>query len=721
MIATKWKKRVTGTPGGMVADPEELRRGLRVFADPQAGCEIMALKSGRRATLAGSNIEELVKAAEEMPGGIGLYIRLNPVPPNLAHPANNGDIVKRRWLYIDIDPFKAVGQEDNPATMAEKQKASRVAESVLAKLTGLGWPAPVIMDSGNGWALFYRVELPNGNREKASLAQLMKTLSEEFTGLDGIVDKSVHNANRLTKLPGTWAKKGIETPERPFRVCRLLSVPEALEVLTLEQIEAVASVKDEKPKDRPPAEPHTTNGDKFTLRVVASGKGSYGKAALDKECARVSLCGAGNRNNTLNEAAFSLGQLVAGGELERSEVETRLNLAAISAGLDGSEIATTIRSGMNAGMKSPRVAPERPGQQPATPAVAAVKPGESIIYWASEVKTRAVEWLWPGRIPLGKLTTFAGVGGLGKTFVLCDITARITRGLEWPDMTGERATLGRVLFISGEDDPDDTLVPRMIEMGADLSRVAFLKTEVQDKFTMADLTTLEKALEAIGSECRLVVIDPPTAYLGGVNDHNNAELRGLLSPLKSLAAKWRVSLIFNTHVNKGGNGKVEAMMRVMGSVAWVNAVRAAYMFTHSPDDRERRLFIGMKNNLGPERKGMAYMLEASGALAKVKWMGEVDTTADEAVNQTKGKNRGESAAEWVLDKFREKREWDSETLFKMAAQEGYSRSAMFEAKKSLNLPRARRNIHENGEVVFSWWVPDDWPPLAGPQPEGIPL
>src|SRR5207244_3079079 len=134
---------------------------------------------------------------------------------------------------------------------------------------------------------------------------------------------------------------------------------------------------------------------------------------------------------------------------------------------------------------------------------------------ASSVTPRKVDWLWPGRLPLGKLITFAGPGGIGKTFVLCDITARITAGLEWPCCGGELAELGHVLFLSAEDDPDDTLVPRLIECGARLDRVHFLKNQVQDYFTLGDLKTLDRALAEIAEPVRLVVLDPPTSFLGG--------------------------------------------------------------------------------------------------------------------------------------------------------------------------------------------------------------
>ncbi len=340
---------------------------------------------------------------------------------------------------------------------------------------------------------------------------------------------------------------------------------------------------------------------------------------------------------------------------------------------------------------------------------------ETITLLAADIPPRQIEWLWPGRIPLGKLTTFAGVGGLGKTFVLLDVCAKVSRGADWPDSHGECSPAGNVLFITGEDDPDDTLVPRLIELGADLNRIRFLKPAFQDAFQLGHLGTLNRAMEEFGAEvARLVVIDPPTAFLGGIDDHKNAELRGLLAPLKTWANHWRVALAFITHLNKV-SARVDAMMRVSGSVAWVNAVRAAHLFVRDPDDHERRLFLPLKLNLGPERKGLAYRIHGTERLARVEWLGDVDWTADEAVSPRQAADqqspRSQAASAWLVDRFRERRSWSSEELFRRAVGDGISRNAVFEAKRALDLPRAHQITAEDGSRTFEWWVPDDWGPL----------
>jgi putative DNA primase/helicase len=331
-------------------------------------------------------------------------------------------------------------------------------------------------------------------------------------------------------------------------------------------------------------------------------------------------------------------------------------------------------------------------------------------YKAATVTPRAVEWLWPGRIPLGKLTTFAGLGGLGKTFTLCDIAARVSIGALWPDLQqGPMATKGQVLFISGEDDPDDTLVPRMLELGANLDKIHFMRTERQDRFLLSDVPTLEKCLEEMGDGVRLVAIDPPTAFLGGVDDHKNAELRGILSPLKSWATARKLALIFNTHFTKGtGATKVEAMARVMGSVAWVNAVRAAHAFCRDPDDPDKYIFASMKMNLCKRPASLAYAIKITHAgLAKIDWLGEVNVSADDAASGV-ARPRRTAAVAWLTERFQEKAEWRTKVLIAAAAQEGISRSALFEAKEVLRVPRSKKVTETNGDEHFIWCAPENF-------------
>lgn len=691
--ADPWVLRATSAP--MALDTEEVKRALRVLVDPQGWVELRGLPSGRQRHFRGGDLDAGVVAAKSLADDKSIYYCLNPLIENKSAKATN--IAQRRWILVDADPVRA--NPDESSTAEEKEYARIVVESVMEHLLERGWPQPVIIDSGNGWHLLYRYDLPNDKHAQSLVKTFLYALAEKFNTARVIIDRGVHDAPRISKLPGAWARKGTSTKDRPHRPCRLIHVPDVVEIVSEDQIRREGSVE---PKTE--EQPKVTRPDPWMIRASESDKRAYAQAALRNEIARIRLAVPGTaegRNVTSNRAAFSMGTLVAAGLILEQEALEGLRTAMIMSGLPEREVTATLRSGMEAGKQHPRRVPERNGK--AEQKKTADTGDGLIIIRANAISPRKVEWVWPGRIPLGKLTTFAGVGGLGKTFVLCDITARISRGDAWPDSAGECTDPGQVLFISGEDELDDTIVPRLIEMKADLSKVVFLKTEFQDQFRLSDLPMLNKALEQSGPGLRMVVIDPPTAYLGGVDDHKNAELRMLLSPLKSWSGKHRVAMVFNTHVNKPQGAKVEAMMRVMGSVAWVNAVRAAHMFAVDPEDRERRLFIGMKLNIGKEKKGLAYKITPVADLARVDWLGEVDMTADQAINREGPKKRRVVASEWLEDVFGEELEIPSKVIFRRKKEETtLSDDALREAKEDMGI-RATQKCDSDGHNQWVWY------------------
>ncbi len=147
-----------------------------------------------------------------------------------------------------------------------------------------------------------------------------------------------------------------------------------------------------------------------------------------------------------------------------------------------------------------------------------------IVICLADVEPREVDWLWPGRIPAGRITLLVGKPGEGKSFLTTDLAARVSTGTPWPD--GSPCHRGSVLLLSAEDDPGDTIRPRLDAHYADASRVHMLSavrrrttegTLRDTVFTLADVEALERTLAGI-PDCRLVVIDPIGSYLGGGTD-----------------------------------------------------------------------------------------------------------------------------------------------------------------------------------------------------------
>jgi len=293
-------------------------------------------------------------------------------------------------------------------------------------------------------------------------------------------------------------------------------------------------------------------------------------------------------------------------------------------------------------------------------AIAACDPNKphAILHQLAGVTRELLEWLWPGRIPLGKLTLLAGDPGLGKSFVTLDLASRVSTGAAWPDLPLLKQTPGDVILLNAEDDLADTIAPRLDKMKADDTRILALEgVESSGKrrhFSLeADLPRLEEVL-IDNADTRLVVIDPIAAYCGAVDSHKNSDVRGLLAPLAELAGRHRVAIVSVTHLSKSGGTK--AVYRAMGSLAFAAAARAVWAVTKDADDPQRRLFLPAKLNLASDPDGLAYRIDAG----RVAWEPEPvklhadDAFAAEARAATGTGNRGSERREataWLQEQL----------------------------------------------------------------------
>ena len=236
---------------------------------------------------------------------------------------------------------------------------------------------------------------------------------------------------------------------------------------------------------------------------------------------------------------------------------------------------------------------------------------------ASSYTPEAVEWLWRGRIPQGKITLLAGDPGLGKSQLSAYIAAQISNGGKWPD--GSQAPAGAVIFLSAEDGAADTIVPRLIACGANLERIEIIDAAIvkhedgsEDIRTFSlrdDLGAMDKMLDGIGGAA-LIVIDPISSYMGrGTDTHNNSDVRSVLEPIKELAERRKTAALCITHLNKGNGGK--AHQRFTGSGAFVAAARVAWLVAAEEDDGHptgRHLLLRAKGNLSSDPGGLAYRI-----------------------------------------------------------------------------------------------------------------
>ncbi|WP_210210452.1 AAA family ATPase [Methylocystis hirsuta] len=231
---------------------------------------------------------------------------------------------------------------------------------------------------------------------------------------------------------------------------------------------------------------------------------------------------------------------------------------------------------------------------------------------ASTLKAEPVDWFWRGWLARGKLHIIGGQPGAGKTTLAMLMASTATIAGLWPD--GSRAPQGNVIIWSGEDDPADTLLPRLLASGADVERVFFVGDvahgEERRPFDPAkDMEPLREAIEKAGG-CVLIVVDPIVSAVAG-DSHKNADTRRALQPLVDLAASVDAALLGITHLSKGTSGR-EPIERITGSIAFGALARVVMIAAKEGETEDgtppRRFLARAKSNIGPDEGGFAYEL-----------------------------------------------------------------------------------------------------------------
>jgi hypothetical protein len=262
-------------------------------------------------------------------------------------------------------------------------------------------------------------------------------------------------------------------------------------------------------------------------------------------------------------------------------------------------------------------------------------PGDRRNAWAvrvaSMIPRETVEWVWPGRIPAGKLTVIEGDPATAKSTMTLDLAARVTRGSAWPDGEAGRAPAA-VLLLSAEDGWGDTIRPRLEAGGADLERcVCVAAREVDGEHGRVlrpvilpeDIAWIARLIEE--SAAAMVIIDVLAAYLSDrVDSHKDQSVRRLLAVLASAAARTRAAVILIRHHNKTPGAP--PLYRGGGSIGIIGAARAAYAVLRDPDDADHRLITTVKSNLAVEAPTWGYSLIDVPELgvARVAWDAEAD-------------------------------------------------------------------------------------------------
>jgi hypothetical protein len=255
----------------------------------------------------------------------------------------------------------------------------------------------------------------------------------------------------------------------------------------------------------------------------------------------------------------------------------------------------------------------------------------------ADVAPQAIEWLWPARIPLGKLTLLVGDPGAGKSFASLAIAASVSSGTPLPG--GERRPPQSVLIWNGEDGTADTIRPRAEAAGANLERLYVIDGEQREDghhapFGLLSIDLLAEHVAA-AADIGLVITDPLGALLAGIDSHRDSDVRSALQPLADFAERFGVAVLAIAHLNK--KQAEHALYRVGGSIGFVGLARSVLLAAVDPEDG-RRAIAPLKCNLTAAPEPIEYRIDEEGRF----WWGQPsgELTADHLLRTVRPEKYG---------------------------------------------------------------------------------
>lgn len=313
------------------------------------------------------------------------------------------------------------------------------------------------------------------------------------------------------------------------------------------------------------------------------------------------------------------------------------------------------------------------------------------------VAVEEVEWLLYPFIPYGKVTIIQGDPGEGKTTMVLQIIAKLTKGepvlpvIDGEEEPAERAEPVNVIYQTAEDGLGDTIKPRLLAAGADCSKVLVID-DCEQPLTMLD-ERLEQAIRQ--TNAHLVVLDPIQNFLGAeVDMHRANEIRPLMKRVSVLAGKYHCAIVLIGHMNKNSTGK--SSYRGLGSIDFQAAARSVLIVGRVKNEPEIRVVCHVKSSLAPEGKSIAFRLDKDNGF---EWIGEYDISADDLLS---GNNRGQKikeAKEFLVEILADGAV-EQNVIIKESESRGIKGKTLWNAKKALGIQSIKLGGH------WSWVLPE---------------
>lgn len=334
------------------------------------------------------------------------------------------------------------------------------------------------------------------------------------------------------------------------------------------------------------------------------------------------------------------------------------------------------------------------------------------------VEVEQIEWLLYPFIPYGKVTIIQGDPGEGKTTMVLQIIAKLTRGEQiLPDDSAKDETAVafengcmdkleddknsvasehpekavNVIYQTAEDGLGDTIKPRLLAAGADCKRVMVIDDSDQP-LTMADVR-LEEAI--VQTKAKMVVLDPIQGFLGTeVDMHRANEIRPLMKRISVLAEKYHCAIILIGHMNKNSNGK--SSYRGLGSIDFQAAARSVLIVGRLKDEPEVRVVCHTKSSLAPEGTSIAFRLNKNNGF---EWIGKYEISADELLSGEAKGTKGRKAREFLLD-ILANGGMPQKKIAEEAEAQGIKKKTLWNAKKELEIDSIKRGKE------WYWMLPE---------------
>jgi RecA/RadA recombinase len=319
-----------------------------------------------------------------------------------------------------------------------------------------------------------------------------------------------------------------------------------------------------------------------------------------------------------------------------------------------------------------------------------ITPLYNLSYYTS-IETQVVEWLWYPYIPYGKISIIQGDPGDGKTTFALQIAAMLSKGVPLPNNTETSSPLS-IIYQSGEDNPADTIKPRLEAAGADCSKIALINT-LDAPLSISD-ERLEKAI--IEADAKLLVLDPLQAFIPEDCDLSRAlDMREAMSSLAGIAERTHCAVVIIGHLNKSTG--IKNLYRGIGSID-IAAIARSVLYIARPDDKSSlRIVIHIKSNLAKAGSSVAFTFDDDG---RFMWVNLAESLTESDLSSFPI-NVVQDSKQKVIERFLiellTSGEKSAQDVFALCSERGYAKRTVDRAKKSLKI----RSYRKNGEWVWS--------------------